>query len=126
LPTQKTTKPRRGDSSGTAVAAAESAAQEERNKKVIFKAQGEADALLKTKKAEAEGIKLVADAKFYEMEKAAEKLQAYVQLKQLELQKELLAKWDGAYPKFFMASGAETNPNLLLQLPSLEVKPETR
>lgn len=103
-----------------AVAAAESAAQEERNKKVIFKAQGEADALLKTKKAEAEGIKLVADAKFYELEKAAEKLQAYVQLKQLELQKELLAKWDGAYPKFFMGGAGERNPEMLLQLPAIE------
>jgi regulator of protease activity HflC (stomatin/prohibitin superfamily) len=101
-----------------AVAAAESSAQEERNKKVIFEATGKADALLKTKKAEADGIKLVADAKMYELEQAANQLQAYLSLKQLELQKELLARWDGSYPRYFM--GAGNNPNMLLQLPQLE------
>lgn len=105
------------------VAMAESAAQEERNKKVIFEATGKADALLKTKKAEAEGIKLVADAKMYELQKAAGQLSAYVSLKQLELQKELLTKWDGAYPKYFMGTGG-SNPNMLLQLPALDVNKE--
>jgi len=103
-----------------AVAAAESAAQEERNKKVIFEATGKADALLKTKKAEADGIKLVADAKMYELEKAGEQLQAYVSLKQLELQKELLLKWDGAYPTYFIGGSSGGGPNMLLQLPPLE------
>jgi regulator of protease activity HflC (stomatin/prohibitin superfamily) len=103
-----------------AVAAAESAAQEERNKKVILEATGKADALLKTRKAEADGIKLVADAKMYELQKAGEQLQAYVSLKQLELQKELLLKWDGAFPKYFIGGAAGASPNMLLQLPPLE------
>lgn len=103
-----------------AVASAESAAQEERNKMVIFEATGKAEALIKTKKAEADGIKLVADAKMYELEKAGEQLQAYVSLKQLELQKELLMKWDGAYPKYFIGGSSGSGPNMLLQLPALE------
>jgi hypothetical protein len=103
-----------------AVAAAESAAQEERNKMVIFEATGKAEALLKTKKAEADGIKLVADAKMYELEKAGEQLEAYVSLKQLELQKELLLKWDGAYPRYFIGGGPGGSPGMLLQLPPLE------
>ena len=35
-------------------------------------------------------------------------------------QKELLLKWDGAYPRYFMGAGAGNNPNLLLQLPQLQ------
>jgi regulator of protease activity HflC (stomatin/prohibitin superfamily) len=103
-----------------AVAAAETAAQEEQNKKIILEATGKADALLKSKKAEADGIKLVADAKMYELEKAGEQLQAYVSLKQLELQKELLLKWDGAYPTYFIGGSSGGGPNMLLQLPPLE------
>lgn len=104
-----------------AIATAEAAAQEERNKAVIAEAAGKADAILKTKKAEADGIKMLADAKFYEIEKSRENLAAYVQLKQLELQRELLMKWDGRYPQYFMSTGTQT-PNMLLQLPAVEKK----
>jgi hypothetical protein len=62
----------------------------------------------------------VADAKMYELQKAGEQLQAYVSLKQLELQKELLLKWDGAYPKYFIGGSSAGSPNMLLQLPPLE------
>lgn len=103
-----------------AIATSEAAAQEERNKAVIFEATGKADAILKTKKAEADGIKMLADAKFYEIEKSKENLAAYVQLKQLELQRELLLKWDGRYPQYFMGGGAGATPNLLLQVPQLD------
>lgn len=104
-----------------AVAAAETAAQEERNKKLILEATGKADALLKSKEAESEGIKLVADAKVYELEKSTENWESYVALKQFELQKELLTKWDGAYPRYFLGgSGTAGNPNFLLQLPPVE------
>src|ERR1700722_3441507 len=102
------------------IAIAETNAQEERNKRVIFKSQGEADALMKTKKAEADGIKLVADARSYENEKAQKDGGVYLQLKQLELQKTLLEKWDGKYPLYFIGSGAGNNPNMLLQLPALD------
>lgn len=58
------------------IAAAATATQEEKNKKVLLEATGKADALLKEKKAEAEGIKLVADAKFYELEKSKQNLES--------------------------------------------------
>jgi regulator of protease activity HflC (stomatin/prohibitin superfamily) len=101
------------------IAVAKTNAQTELNKSVILKAQGEADAILKTKKAEADGIKLVADARIYEIEKAAQQPEIYMRLKQLELQRELLAKWDGSFPHYFMGT-AGTSPNMLLQLPPLE------
>lgn len=106
-----------------AIAAAETSAQEERNKKVILESSGKADALLKTKKAEAEGIRAIADAKLYEMDKAQAKMQDYVQLKQIELQKELLQKWDGSYPQFFSGNNS---PNMLLQLPGIDSEKKSK
>jgi hypothetical protein len=70
------------------------------------------------KKAEAEGIRMVADAKSYEIAKAADKLSAYLSLKQLEIQRDLLTKWDGAYPRYFMGNGSASN--LLMQLPPVD------
>lgn len=102
------------------LAVAETNAQLEQNKKVILKATGEADAIMKTRKAEADGIKMISDARMYELEKSSERLPAYVQMKQLELQRELLSRWNGAYPTYFLGSGS--NPNMLLQLPTLEGK----
>lgn len=102
------------------IALAATNAQREKNQAVILKAQGEADAILKTKKAEAEGIKMVADAKLYELQKTTENFGLYVQLKQLELQKDLLSKWNGHFPMYYMGSGEGSNPNMLLQLPNLE------
>lgn len=105
-----------------AIAAAATAAQEEKNKKVILEATGRADALLKEKKSEAEGIKLVADAKFYELEKSKQNLDDYVSLKQIELMKEMITKWDGTFPQYYMSGGSQSNPNMLLQLPSFKAE----
>lgn len=92
------------------IAVSKTKAQEEMNKAIILKATGEADAIMKTKKAEADGNKLIADSKSYEIEKAKENLPAYVQLKQLEL----MQRWDGHFPQYMMGG----NPNLLLQVPA--------
>ncbi len=97
------------------IAISKTKAQEEANKAVILKSQGEADAILKTKKAEADGIKMLADAKFYEIEKSKENLAAYVQLKTLELQKTQLEKWDGRFPVYYMGN---VPPNAMLTMPS--------
>jgi regulator of protease activity HflC (stomatin/prohibitin superfamily) len=102
-----------------AIATAKTNAQTELNKSVILKAQGEADAILKTRKAEADGIKLVADARIFEIEKSAAQPEVYMKLKQLELQREMLTRWDGSFPRYFMSAGS-TSPNMLLQLPPLE------
>jgi regulator of protease activity HflC (stomatin/prohibitin superfamily) len=97
-----------------AIAAAATSAQEEKNKKVLLEARGKADALLKEREAEAEGIKLVADAKFYELEKTKQNLEDYLHLRNLELYKQLITKWDGSFPQYFTTGN---NPNMLLQLP---------
>lgn len=64
-----------------------------------------------------EVIKLIADAKLYELKQSSEQLPAYISLKNLELQKEMIAKWSGIFPQTFMSNGQ--NPNMLLQLPPL-------
>src|ERR1700722_4797257 len=96
------------------IAIAKSAAQIEQNKQVLSGAEGKAAAILKTKKAEADGIKMVADAKAYEMEKAKGDGKTYLALKNLELQKAKIERWDGKFPTYFMGQNA---PNLLLQMP---------
>jgi hypothetical protein len=72
--------------------------------------------LLAERQAEADGIKLVSDAKQYEAQQAKDNLEFYVRLKQLEIEKERAAKWDGRYPIYYMPSGA-TGPDLMLQMP---------
>lgn len=106
-----------------AIAAAATVAQEEKNKKVILEATGKADALLKERKAEAEGIKLVAEAKLFELEKAKQNLDDYLSLKNLELTKELITKWDGTFPQYYMGGSGQGNPNMLLQLPAFKPNP---
>lgn len=101
------------------VAMAEGRAQEERNKKVQFEADGKSKAILTMKEAEAKGIKAVADAKAYEIEKAKENQEIYVQLKQLEVSKEQVEKWDGKWPVTFMGGAT---PHVLMQLPTTEKK----
>lgn len=100
-----------------AMAIAKANAQLELNKAVISKAEGEAEAILKTKEAEAKGIKAVADARMYELEKAAAQLQSYMQMKQIELNMKQIEKWDGQFPHYFLGGGGGGGLNMLLQLP---------
>jgi hypothetical protein len=96
-----------------AIAAASNAAQVEKNKQILAEANGKADALLKQKKAEADGIQMIADAKAYEIAKAKEDLRAYLELKHLEIEKARWEKWDGRFPTTLFGAGG-TTPNLLL------------
>jgi regulator of protease activity HflC (stomatin/prohibitin superfamily) len=98
-----------------AIATAGFQAQEEQNKAVFAEAEGRAKALLKTKQAEADGIKVVADAKAYEIEMASTDGSMYLSLKRLELEREKLQKWDGRFPTYFL--GAGQSPDLMLQMP---------
>jgi len=100
------------------IAMADTAAQTEKNKTIQLTADSKAKALLTEKEAEADGIKLVADAKSYEIEKAQEKADLYLALKRIEIESEKLQKWDGKFPVYFMGGGAE-GMNLLLQAPNL-------
>jgi regulator of protease activity HflC (stomatin/prohibitin superfamily) len=102
-------------------AIAETEAQEQSNKAVMLKAEGLADAARAKAQGEAEAIKLVADAKAYEIEKAKENLEAYMALKRIELEKSKLERWDGKFPEYYMGSGGQ-GPELLLQVPALTRK----
>jgi hypothetical protein len=77
-------------------------------------AQGVADARMTAAKAEAGAIR--------EINKAAQEAldnPLLLQLKQLEVEKARVEKWDGRYPQWWMAgSGAGGSPSLLLQMPA--------
>jgi hypothetical protein len=104
------------------IAIAKTQAQEELNKQVLFEAEGRAKAILAERKAEADGIKAVADAKAYEIKQAQENLQAYLTLKRLELETKKLERWDGKFPTYFMGAGSGATPDLLLQVPSVALE----
>lgn len=91
------------------VAIAEAEAAEERKTALKLKgegaaqeaieiARGKAEAVTLEATAEAEAIKSVADAKAYEIEKAAQDLTTYLALKQLEVDMAKAKKWDGILP----------------------------
>lgn len=101
-----------------AIAMAGTAAQAETNKTIQLEATAKAEANITVQKAEAEGIRLVADAKSYEMEKAKQDSDTYILLKKIELEKAKLEKWDGKFPTYFM--GGTDGLNLLLQTPTIK------
>jgi hypothetical protein len=103
-----------------AIASAAYQAQEMKNKTIQSQAEGKAKSILTEREAEASGIKLVADAKAYEMEKAKGDSEIYLTLKRIELEKAKLEKWDGKFPTYFMGTGGSSSPDLLLQLPPVE------
>ncbi len=98
------------------IAIADTATQTEKNKTLQLEADSRAKAILTEREAEAEGIKLVADAKSYEMSKASEDPEAYMLLKRLEIEQAKIDKWDGRFPTYFMGQGVESL-NMMLQSP---------
>lgn len=98
------------------IKAAKYQAQEQENKRVFSEAEGKAKAKLTERKAEADGVKLVADAKAYEITKAKEDLETYLALKRLELETKKTEKWDGSFPSFYMGGDGKT-PEMLLNVP---------
>ncbi len=99
------------------IAIAKTQAQQEENKRVLLEADGKARAVLAEKKAEADGIRAVADAKAYEIQKAREDLATYLRLKQIELEARRTEKWDGKFPVYYMGTAGST-PDLLLHVPA--------
>ncbi len=99
-----------------AIAQSKFAAQEVANKAVLSEAEGKAKALFATQEAQAKGIKVVADAKRYEIEQAKSDLTTYLNLKRLEIEKDRWEKWDGRFPTTLMGSGSN-GPEMMLQVP---------
>lgn len=101
------------------VAKAEHKAQLERNKAVKLKADGLAEAAKAEAKGKAEAIQSIADAKAYEIHKAEKSLETYLKLKQLEIESQRLEKWDGKYPLYYLGSGGDNMPRLILPSPTV-------
>lgn len=99
------------------VAVAEASAAEERKLALQLKgegqaqesieiARGKAEAIKLEAEAESEAVRLVADAKAYELEKAAEDLVTYLALKQLEVDTIKAENWDGVLPSTSLGGDA--------------------
>ena len=101
------------------VAIAESKAAEQRKLALKLTGEGEAAKILEAKKGEAEGIKAVADAKAYELEKLNENPEAYIALKTLEVQMSQIESWDGTLPQTLFGTGTGEQPSLLLNIDKL-------
>jgi regulator of protease activity HflC (stomatin/prohibitin superfamily) len=110
-----------------AVAQAEAEGAKQRKEALKMTGEGEAQKKQEIAKGEAEAVKTVAEAKAFELEKLMTNPQAYLSLKQLELQTKSLEIWDGRYPVFFVvggdAGGNVSVPNLLMTMPKLNELP---
>jgi len=87
------------------VAKAEALAAEQRKEALKLQGEGRGEELLQAKLKEAEGIQAIADAKAYEIEQAQKDIDAYLKLKQLEIEMKRLEQWDGKYPIYYLDSG---------------------
>lgn len=105
-----------------AIAKAETRAQEERNKRIHLAAESKARAVVTEKEGEAKGVRAVADAKAYEIEKAQANKEAYLALKRIELEQKKLERWDGRFPTQFFGGGAG-GPEMLLGIPAIATAP---
>lgn len=101
------------------VAVAESQAAENRKVALRLVGEGEGAKVLERQKAEAIGIRAIADAKAYEIQQAKGDLKTYLALKALEVEQARLVKWDGKYPYYYLG-GAGTGLNMFLPAPQPE------
>lgn len=100
------------------IARAATQAQVEHNKKIQLKAEAESRALLTQRKAEAEGILAVAEARKQETDVVRGNPDVYVTLRRMELERDKIGRWNGSFPSFFMGGGAGSSPDLLLNVPA--------
>jgi len=104
------------------VAIAEADAARERKEALKLKGEGIAAQVVEKAKGEALAVQTIADAKAYELQKLNENPEAYVKLKQLEIQQNALDVWDGRYPVFLMSG--DGGPNMLLTIPRIDDLPK--
>jgi regulator of protease activity HflC (stomatin/prohibitin superfamily) len=80
------------------IAVSEASTQIEKNKTIQLEAEAKSKAILEEQQGVAEGIKLIADARTYELEKIREHGDVYIRLQHLEIEKARNERWDGRYP----------------------------
>ncbi len=111
------------------VAKAETAAAEERKNALRLKgegqaaeaveiAKGKAEAEIAIAEAKAKAIQAIADAKSYELEMLTKNPEAYMALKQLEIEEKRLETWDGKYP-VYLFGGDQKMPALFMNMPDV-------
>jgi len=101
------------------VAIAEAAAAAERKEALKLQGEGQAEQEIEISRGKAQAMQQIADAKAYEIEKLSENPEAYIMLKQLEIEMARLERWDGSYPQILL-SGEESNmPTIMMGMPSL-------
>lgn len=104
-----------------AVAKAEFDAAQERKNALQAKGEGEASQKVAAAQGEADAIKLVADAKAYELKQLQENPEAYLALKQFEIQTKMYSTWNGQMPTYLMGSGQGVS--MLLPTPPVLTNP---
>ena len=88
-------------------------AQEKENERVVLEAKAKADQIRAAAEGQADAIDRIAAAT-----RQAENNPLFVQLKQLEVERDRIEKWDGRYPAYLMQLGpGQSGPQMLLQLP---------
>ncbi len=103
------------------VAIAEAAAAKERKEALKLEGEGEAQKQIESAKGKAEAVQLVADAKAYEVEKLSQNPEAYILLKQLEIETTRLERWDGSYPQILLSGGSgQDMPALFMGMPKVD------
>jgi len=95
------------------VAIAESEAAQERKTALKLQGEGLAAKILESKRGEAEAIKLVADAKAYEVQKVTAEPSTYLELRRLDIESKKVDKWSGNYPQIVTGE----NSGMLLNMP---------
>lgn len=90
------------------IAVSEAATQIEKNKTLQLEAEAKSKAILEEQQGVAEGIKLIADARTYELEKIREHGEIYIRLQQLEIDKSRNERWDGRYPTMMIGQSPDS------------------
>lgn len=94
---------------------AELAAQADRNTRLKLEGIGLAQKTIEVAKGEAEALRQIANA----TAEAAEN-PAFLEIKRLEVQQQLIEQWDGKYPLYMMNMDSGSDPSLLMTLPTPE------
>lgn len=98
------------------VAEAERKAAEIEKLSIMIRADAEAQKIQKVAEAEANKIRAINAAA-----EEAQKNPLFLQLKQLEIEKGRIEKWDGIYPRWYMGQGLSgASPDILLSLDTKE------
>ncbi|MCC9609486.1 hypothetical protein LOC68_04970 [Blastopirellula sp. JC732] len=97
-------------------------AQQKENERIELAAEGQANTARTVAQGEADAIRELAEAT-----REAQSDPLFVQLKQLEVEKERIEKWNGEYPTYLLQMGAGgESPNMMLELPAQSSSVATR